>query len=404
MNKRLISFTVAGLFSVLQAYSQNNGLSVFGDLGVLGNFTKVKDKSGIDMLVGTKAHFGLNFGTSVGNFGVGFMGGYGVYEKPMSSQRRFDFYKKPFADVSELYYHSGGYGSGFIIGRYNSSKILTTSDWFGGYNQGFAFSVPMGGGKFWFTWINDWMNTGYNSSPYFEEERGRVGLDLLVFSPFSSNKGVFFGRRDIFVAGMDISLGSAFEISPTAAYWFKGGAANANDVVQAGVRATLTLGNNTVMSKTTFRSLWQNELKVDNDNGVLLWGDQELLFSGVVSIGGGYLMVGNKRVYSLTDRTRFYGQFATSVALSSVSTVRNYLNAGVKTYYGFFGLRFAPAFNLDVVYAGGNYNEFSVVFNWYVISTSSVEWNIGGGLVGDNVIGLSSNTRNNFIAFTKVAF
>lgn len=361
---------------------------------------------------------GIDFGFKNSHIGFGIAGGISPYGRPFKASE-FNYGSLMFPsekiDLSDFYYRYESNTLSVAVGRYNSNSILNTSDWLAGHHQGAAFNYQ--GNKFgiWGAWINDYMNTGFNLSPYYGSKYGRYGSALSVFSPYKStpyksiSNAFSIGKKDIFAGGFDFGIGNNFAINAYGAYWLKDGywsregKGNKYDLAQLGLRATAVFNINFVQSATTFRTLWQNSIKLDNDYGMLFWGDQEFLLYDIFKIGGGYISLGKKFIASLADRTRFYGQFLTSNKVGSSTLQRPYLSH-TNIWYIFGGIELINSLTFDMLYAGGSYKEISAIVNWEVVTHKNFAWSLGGGIVTNSYKILDKTTKTNVLGFTKVAF
>lgn len=417
MSKKIVGAVLvsASLVTTLSAAD----VKTFGSVGAIGNFgfgsnnvvtagvnsnNNGTGKSGQTSVVGLKAHIGVDIRSGVSSFGLGVMAGFAPYGSPFSSVSRnygSGFYKSPYIDLSDFYYQYGSGNSGFVLGRYNLSEFIKGADWVGGYTQGLGLSFSSSGVGVWFAWINDWLNTGFNSSYDVSNTKSRAGLDLASFAPYNSSwTNWSVGNRDIVTGGLDFDFGDTVSFNPYASYWFRYGN---TPLVQTGARMSIKLGNNSFFSTTTLRVLWQNSIRVDNDFGIMLWADEEFLVKDIFKFGGGYMSMGRKGVASLTDRTRFYGQFLTPNTLSYGTFGRGYLYANANIYYGFIGIKAGDEVSFDLLYAGGGYKEFSAVLNWEAYKDSNIAWSIGGGLV-TNGLSRGAAQQYNGLVFTKLTF
>lgn len=416
MSKKVIG--AIALTSMLVGLNAAN-VKTFGSIGAIGNFgfgngnavtagvnsnNNGTGKSGQTSLLGLKAHIGVDIKNGANSFGLGVMAGFAPYGTPftsVSTNYGSGFYKSPYIDLSDFYYQYGNQSSGFILGRYNLSKFVKNADWVGGYNQGLGLSFNTNGVGVWVAWINDWLNTGFNSSYELNSSKSRAGLDLASFAPYNSSwTNWSVGNRDIVTGGLDFDFGDSVSFNPYAAYWFNRGN---TPLIQAGARMSINLGNSNFYSTTTLRILWQNSIHVDNDFGIMLWADQEFLIKDIFKIGGGYMSIGRKSIASITDRTRFYGQLLTPNTLNFGTLGRGYLNANANIYYGFIGVKAGEKVSFDLLYAGGGYSEFSAILNWEAYSNTKVAWNIGGGLV-TNGLSRGPAQQYNGVVFTKLTF
>ena len=106
---------------------------------------------------------------------------------------------------------------------------------------------------------------------------------------------------------------------------------------------------------------------------------------------------------SIVDRTRFYGQYLYPYSFNGTGlSNRGYLNAYVNTWYVFTGLKLGEKLDFDVLYAGGDYKEFSAIANFNIIGSDNVEgivWSVGGGYVTNGF-----GNAHSAIAYTKLKF
>ncbi|RDU72501.1 hypothetical protein CQA66_04085 [Helicobacter aurati] len=415
--KTLKQTFIAGSVALTVLANSANALEMnpFGTLGVTGNFAfgdnTIHAGDNISGYLGVTGHLGVEFDFSGFKLGVGAMAGFapltlgttGGYGSNIFVHNR-GLYRSPFVDASDLYI---GYTSSelrFLMGRYNGSKVLSTADWIGGYNQGVAFSYQSEFFGVWATWVNDFLRNGYNAHANLAID-GRYGMDLAGFAGYGSSWHNFNLNNELFAAGVDFRLGEILSISPFAQYWLRNGA----DYLQAGARLALTFDLGAIKTTTTFRGLWTNNIDTGG-NGVLWQADEELLLFDMIKLGGGYLSVGGIGLNGLTlvDRTRFYGQYLFPYGYNGTGLRnRGYLNATAETWYVFTGLKLGESANLDVLYANGNYKEFSAIINYDIIGGDAGEegesggglvWSVGGGYVTDD---FKSHTA---LAYTKIKF
>ncbi len=399
MTKRIIGSVV--LAGILASGVQAVEVTPFGKVGAIGNFGFGNGNIGYVGLVGQA---GVDFNFSGFKLGAGVMAGFA----PFTINSGGDFthnafvgngrlFSNPWVDVSDLYIGYQGSGLDFSLGRYNASKILATADWIGGHNQGFALAYQSQYFGIWGTWVNDWLRNGFNASSKLGGD-GRYGMDLSGFGGYASSWNNFNFNNELFALGLDFKFGEGISFSPYAQYWLRSGD---HSVLQAGGRAVFDFNFGSVRTITTARALWSH-LFHNGANGLMWQIDEELVFADIVKLGGGYFSVGDVGLggLSLVDRTRFYGQYINPMSYSGVGlSNRSYLNAGVDTWYVFTGFKLGDTLDFDVLYAGGNYKEFSAILNYNIISNGNLVWSIGGGFVSNGFEG-----RNAGIAFTKLKF
>lgn len=408
MAKKIIrSFVLAGL---MVSVSQAVEITPFGKVGVMGNFgfgsgNTISNQS-FSGYVGVVGQAGVDFNFSGLKLGVGVMAGYAPLTIGTSgsfTSNEFvgngQLFAKPWVDVSDLYVQYQGSGLDLALGRYNASKILTTADWVGGHNQGFALAYQSQYFGIWGTWINDYLRDGYNASANLKNgSDGRYGMDISGFGKYPSSWNNFNINNELFALGMDFKFGENVSFSPYAQYWLKTGN---NDVLQAGGRLILSFDLGIVKTTTTGRALWSHTFN-NGANGIMWQVDEELLFADMVKLGGGYMSIGNIGLQgtTLVDRTRFYGQYLYPYGYNGTGlSNRSYLVGGVDTWYVFTGIKLGDTLDFDVLYAGGDYKEFSAIVNYNIINSGNLVWSLGGGFVSNGF-----GNANSGLAFTKLKF
>lgn len=387
MTKKIVGSIVAA--GILVSVSNAATITPFGQVGVIGNFGFGDGNS--SSYLGVTGNVGIDFDFNGLKFGAGAWAGFAPLTIDAGGDytsnayvHRWDgaLFKRPFVELSELYLGYQGGGLNFLFGRYNANKILSTAEWIGGNNQGFALSYDSSYFGVWATWVNDYLRNGYNASNKIGNTDGRYGMDISGMGNYSSSWNNFNVRNELFAAGIDVKIGEYFSLSPYAQYWLRDGW---TDTLQAGARLAFSFNAGPVKSTTTGRFLWSNN--IDNGgNGIMWQADQEFLFVDMVKLGGGYLSIGGLGLAnnSIVDRTRFYGQYLYPAFYSYNGTGlsnRGYLNAGVDTWYVFTGFKLGETLDLDILYADGDYKEFSTILNYNILESGSFKWSVGGGYV-----------------------
>ncbi|RDU60082.1 hypothetical protein CQA44_10890 [Helicobacter sp. MIT 14-3879] len=383
-------------------------ITPFGKVGVIGSFNFGNGNTLDDPVLGylgVTAHLGVDFNISGFRLGVGAMAGFapltlgagGGYGSNFFVNHFGSLYKSPYVDASELYFGYSDHGISLIAGRYNASKLLPTAEWIGGHNQGLAFSFQSDYFGIWATWVNDYLRNGYNANADLGLD-GRYGMDLAGFSGYSSSWDNFNIRNNLFAGGVDVKFAEYFSFSPYAQYWVR---SHLDNYLQVGARLSVAFNAGPVKSKTTLRGLWTNNLN-SGGNGVMWQADEELLFVDMIKLGGGYFSVGGIGLNELTivDRTRFYGQYLFPQGYNGTGLInRGYLDAKVQTWYVFTGFKLGEMLDFDVLYADGDYKEFSAILNYNILSSENFAWSVGGGYVTNGF-----GNAHTGLAYTKLKF
>lgn len=371
------------------ASARSSGVELFGHLGVAYNHALGDNRKGADGkdvgFMGATGHFGADFGSEEFGAGLGVWAGSQVFS--LSKDAGKSKYGSEYYDVSDLYFRYTG-AFDLYVGRFSSSFLK--SDWIDLYTQGVGLSIDFGkDSNFWASWAND--------SATFGVLPNRIGSELMAYSRFPSSFDNFnIGKKDFVGAGANIGLG-IFHIDPFAHYYINN-YNNNQDTIQAGARLAIIAGDkSTIESTTSVRGMYQ----YNKQNSYLVWAEEELFFAKYFKLGGGYYMVGkDASIYSNSDHTRFYGRYTTPSTAS-------YFAAGASSWYGFAGVEHERV-KFDVLYAGGDYKEFSAVVSVRVldlklgIMREGFGIDVGAGYVSNGFD--STYQRHNAIAFAKLVF
>lgn len=391
MKKNLL---VSAVLASVIATGASADVELFGHLGAVYNqgFGDFKAPDGGSVNYGgLTGHLGVDIGNSNVGFGVGAWGGSQLWSGGITDYAKNALYGDDYIDLSDLYFRYNG-GFDFYVGRFNGNFLR--SDWIDNYIQGAGFSYKFGSrSNVWVTWVNDY--TTFGVLP------GRIASELTAYHRFPSSFNNFdVGSRDIIAGGANLDFGM-FQVDPFVHYYL--GAPFARDnMLQAGLRAALVLGDeSSVKSTTSARFMWQNT----HVNTFLLWLDEELRFANYFKFGGGWYMVGNDSgIYTITDHTRFYGRYT----MPSISGSAGHFGAaGTNSWYVFGGVEHNRV-KFDVLYAGGDYSEFSAVASVRVFDyqlgfmREGLGLDIGAGYVAN---GFSNSIQlHNAIVFAKLVF
>lgn len=357
------------------------------------------DKSKTADYTGLSAQLGIDVGFGnlhIGAAGWGVLPIWGSPTKFLNTNHSYaeHRYTTKYADLSDLYVKYDGEIQ-LAIGRFDN--VFLGSDWIIGHTQGVGVKWDTRYFGAWATWVNDFSTFGYQSN--------RFGSELSSFNRYSSSFNNFgVGDNDLFAGGVNIDLGM-LKIDPFVHYWlggyFKG---SDHSMLQAGTKVALELGNDKgIKSITSLRFIWQNIFGVNNDDTTLLWVDEELRFNDMFKIGGGWYSVGKYNgIFTINDNARFYGRaYLTGAARPS------YFFSNENSWYVFTGLELEK-FKIDVLYAGGDYKEFSAIASWNVFDvkgrgSSGYGLQIGGGYVNNGFVG-NVDQQNNVVVFAKLFF
>lgn len=369
------------------ATSASAGVELFGHLGAL--YDQGFGNSNDNGYAGFTGHLGVDIGNSEFGFGVGAWGGTKLWSSGGNNYGK-TMYGTDYIDLSDLYIRYTG-GFNFYAGRFNGDFL--GADWIDNYVQGVSASFDTRHFGVWLTWANDW--TTYGVLP------GRIGSELAAYSRFPSSFNNFdIGSRDVFAAGMRFDLGF-LQIDPFFHYWLNNNVyTQSSDIIQAGAKLGLIFGSDMgVKSITSARFMWQNW----HTNTFLFWIDEELRFNDTFKFGAGWYIIGNNgSIMTMADHSRFYGRYTTYSTNGS-----SYFTSGTNAWYVFGGVEH-NRFKLDVLYADGDYHEFSAVFSVRVFNLKCSFMREGLGLdVGAGYVnnGFTQPTQtHNGIVFAKLVF
>ncbi|PAF53595.1 hypothetical protein BKH42_05285 [Helicobacter sp. 13S00482-2] len=349
---------------------------------------------------GLTAQLGLDVGFGNLHIGAAGWGGYGFYGSPKNYEDGYTYaearYTKKYGDLSDLYVKYDGEIQ-LAVGRFDTEFLQ--SDWIAGHTQGVAAKWDSKYFGIWVTWVNDYATYGYQPN--------RFGSEINSFDRYSSSFSHFnIGKNDLLAGGINVDLGF-LKIDPFVHYWLGGYGyynndetnTNTHSMIQAGTKVALEFGDDaSIKSITSGRILWQNILGVNNDDTFLFWADEEVRFKDMVKVGAGWYSVGKKNgIYTINDRSRFYG-----VTYLTPGTY-SYFGQDASSWYVFAGFE-SEVINFDLLYANGDYNEFSAIVSWNVFKAkNNLALQIGGGYVSN---GFQSKTaqQNNAVVFAKLSF
>lgn len=252
-------------------------------------------------------------------------------------------------DGGRLSFALGRFDMGeFYLGK--DGKNYTGVDWIYGNVQGAALNVDGGAVSLWAYWRNSQLGAG--------QAYNRMGYELSSFDTYQNYKNAS-KIGELVSAGLDFDFG-ALKVSPFVSYLTdKNTTTGTHDVLNAGGKAVLDVGSGALRSFTTLRAVWGMDNIVgsaSSTSGLTLWIDEELRINDIFKVGLGYINQGkNNNLLNYGDRARFYGYRGGM----SGAGVGNFLGYG-DTYYVFGGVESRRA-AIDLLYAGGDYEEISAV-------------------------------------------
>ncbi|MCX2716707.1 hypothetical protein OQH61_03040 [Helicobacter sp. MIT 21-1697] len=396
MNKYYISFAVVTAMAISANAVEVNPFGHLGafyhqGFGGLG----IQNKDGKEVqraYANISARAGLDIGLSSSlSIGIGAWGGYPAYSTGVDGAVGDIAFPKN-GDVSDAYLRYDGGRLSFALGRFDmgefylgkDGKNYTGVDWIYGNVQGAALNIDGGAVSLWAYWRNSQLGAG--------QAYNRMGYELSSFDTYQHQKA---NMGELFSGGIDIDFG-ALKVSPFVSYLTDENTKVAQrDILNAGGKALLDVGSGALRSFTTLRAVWGIDNiagSASSASGLTLWVDEEVRISDIFKIGLGYINQGkNNNLLNYGDRARFYGYRGGM----SGAGVGNFLGYG-DTYYVFGGVETRRA-AIDLLYAGGDYEEISAIGSVKIWQgNDKMHLSLGAGYVGTGKVDANS-TLGNFI-------
>lgn len=319
------------------------------------------DKQTKDSYAGVSASVGFDvlFDSGI-TFGLGGWVAYPIYEQMQTSL------KKPYRQIgviSDAYFAYNDSMFQVALGRYDTNNIKY--EWFSGHNEGISASVKA------LDFMRIWGLYSYEQAFSFRKiNRETYGQMNALWNYKRHNSNIDNHRNEHLVAlGIDFSIENIFRITP---YTYL----VTNNFISTGFNSDLFFGNiNSLYSNTSFKYTFLDELAGKNLDGHLIWIDQEFGYDWF-KLGGGYYKTYANGVQRLTyygDKSRFYGSV---IAPSEYNASGKYFDKNQSSWYVFINARHEK-FKIDLLYAGGSYNEISALAS--IILFEHLEF--GGGYV-----------------------
>ena len=423
MKKLSVSLTLAAVLSASAGAAEVNPFGFIGGYYSQGfsnmptQTSATNSKEVGEAYASVAAHLGIDVGlTSNISFGLGFWGGLPLYETYYSSLTPVGdrFYPQNW-DVSDAYLKFDNKSTSIIGGRFDvgrfyhgeDGKDYTGMDWLWGNIQGAAFNMKSKNIGFWALWMNSKLGVNGNYN--------RIAYDMASFGTFSAFKHNHVG--EVFMGGIDFDY-DVFKFSPYVMYDTNhqhSNAAGTRSVLSAGAKAVLDIKGGSVESITTLRALWQQyEIAGRDISPLLLWVDEELVFNEIFKVGAGYIKTNDYGVLLYgNDKSRFYGYRSTGTSSGGIYGAGNplYYGGNSGTYYVFAGIKPDSRLELDLLFAGGDYSEFSAVGQFRLLGQEDkANLKVGAGFVSTRGYNWDANNsidfekrRNNLIAFLRLS-
>lgn len=364
----------------------------FGGLPTTDKNGKEVQRAYADVSARVGIELGLSKSLSVG------LGGWGAYPfYTTGNENNGHIYVSDYAipknaDVSDAYLrYDGGYLS-FVLGRFDigqfylgkDGKNYTGVDWIYGNVQGAALNVGSKAVSFWAYWRNSRLGAG--------QAYNRMGYELSSFDSYQNYKNTS-KIGELVSAGLDFDFG-ILKVSPFVAYLtdYQTNVDTtkaddfSDDVLNAGAKAQLELGSGNLKSITTLRGIYgTNNIvgKGRSTNGVTFWVDEELRLNDIWKLGAGYISKNqDTHLLNAGDRARFYGYRGGLSGAGVGAYLGGNGNNSHNTWYVFGGIE-AKRVALDLLYAGGDYEELSAVGSLKLWTNSdNMYFSVGAGYVG----------------------
>lgn len=374
--------------------------------GFLGNN---KNHSVIGLSARAGANFYFDYGLSAGLSAAGAwaaldnkkgsFGGFG--DSPYTSSR----YPNT-GDVADAFLKWANSNVSVAFGRFDASFL--EFDWLSNSIQGIGFNYKnlyrnniVNKMDIWLTYFNSFISTGYQPN--------RIGSELgTMYAYHPGSRDNFIGKSggNVVAAGLNMNL-AGFVLDPY--LLVDTSVAGSNDVLfQVGTRFGYIVDfARDWRSSTILRVMLQIAPNYDgingSDLGFLAWADQEFKYSEWVKFGLGLFFSGGQNIWTINDNTRFYGKWTNSYT-------NNYFSKDSFSAYIFSSFDLiSNKLGIDLLFAGGNYTEFSAILKYTAWQGKTMKADIGGGYVyysNARKVGniISKASGDNLLVFTKLSY
>lgn len=383
-----------------------------GFFGNSNNFSNTGGSLGLNAYI--TADFGLNENWNVGMGAAGIWNVWSIL--PFNSSQYTSS-----GDVADIYMVYKNNGLKVVAGRYNidaGTTVMRSNIFVNGPIQGVSVQWNPNGDtsayKFWAHYINSFLDNGYLPgrigsdlavlNPYFSSGKEKIGGEVFLFGADYNKKGVLLSPWALINTkapdgSTTISFNPIFQIGATASYTYK-----FNPNWYSITKANLAFQYGDMPKNGNLSDNFLGFVTADEEVKYVRYGtnkDGKRYEIYSVSFGGGVTGVIAKqttKLFSINDRTRFYGKFLNGANTAQGNTWTIYL----------FGKMSHRLFDVQVLAGGGTYSEISAVGFWkaYRQSRNSDEgrtlgFDVGGGYVFANGVGAANH---GLMVFGKLSY
>ncbi|MGX2981945.1 outer membrane family protein [Helicobacter sp. 23-1045] len=356
-----------------------NEIDVWGHAGISWQMQMDKPPKSY---AGLSASVGFDASWDIGiTLGIGAWSAYSIYNQNYPKVAKANDAYKAYITLSDLYFSYTHPVVQIALGRYDTNNIKY--EWFSGHNEGLSVAVNAT------DFMRLWFLYSFEQNLQFRKNNREISGQMNALWDYRRHKSNIDTKRDehLIAFGADFFYAKYFK-TDLYSYFVT------NNFGAMGLKASAAFGDESKFhSVSAFQYAFLDDLKGADLLGHLLWIDQKFGYDWFY-FGAGYYKTFNNGVGVLTqygDSSRFYGSV---IAPSNYYAGGEYFGANQSVYYVFTGARHKN-FKVDILYAGGDYEELSALAS--VIIFEHLE--IGAGYVDLKNIG--ENKRNFVVSFIK---
>ncbi|MGX3011482.1 outer membrane family protein [Helicobacter sp. 23-1044] len=356
-----------------------NEIDVWGHAGISWQMQMDKPPKSY---AGLSASVGFDASWDIGiTLGIGAWSAYSIYNQNYPKVAKANDAYKAYITLSDLYFSYTHPVVQIALGRYDTNNIKY--EWFSGHNEGLSVAVNAT------DFMRLWFLYSFEQNLQFRKNNREISGQMNALWDYRRHKSNIDNKRDehLIAFGADFFYAKYFK-TDLYSYFVT------NNFGAMGLKASAAFGDERKFhSVSVFQYIFLDDLKGADLLGHLLWIDQKFGYDWFY-FGAGYYKTFNNGVGVLTqygDSSRFYGSV---IAPSNYYAGGEYFGANQSVYYVFTGARHKN-FKVDILYAGGDYEELSALAS--VIIFEHLE--IGAGYVDLKNIG--ENKRNFVVSFIK---